>query len=316
MKLFRLSTYQLFRPDFFAHHKKTADPFKVMVMSDLHFSYQVSDRKLRAIVKQVKTLSPSYILMPGDLIDTLDMVDKTSERQRLLKFLRQLGQCATVILGIGNHDMYRKPTGNQIGWQYEIASEFFDEIRALDNVFLLDNQVYEDENIYCLGYTQSPDYYRADSGITEDLPTILFELDSLPEQYLNHLPKQKLKFALVHSPVYLNHPEVKYRLREFDYFISGHMHNGVMPPVLDELINSSRGLISPTKKWAPENSRNTLKSYADKLLVVGALTTFHECIKPLNKLNIFFPSYFALMEFTNKKTYFRKPYIKHTYINW
>ena len=278
MKLFRLSTYRLFRPDFFAHHRKTVDPFKVMVMSDLHFSYQVSDRKLRAIVKQVKTLSPSYVLMPGDLIDTLDMVDKTSERQRLLKFLRQLGQCSTIILGIGNHDMYRKPTGNQIGWQYEIASEFFDEIRALDNVFLLDNQVYEDENIYCLGYTQSPDYYRADSGITEDLPTILSELDSLPEQYLNHLPKQKLKFALVHSPVYLNHPEVKYRLREFDYFISGHMHNGVMPPVLDELINSSRGLISPTKKLAPENSRNTLKSYADKLLVVGAPTTFHECI--------------------------------------
>ena len=94
------------------------------------------------------------------------------------------------------------------------------------------------------------------------------------------------------------------------------MHNGVMPPVLDELINSSRGLISPTKKWAPENSRNTLRTYADKLLVVGALTTFHECIKPFNKLNAFFPSYMALVEFTAKKTYARKPYIRHTYRNW
>ena len=316
MKLFRLSTYRLFRPDFFAHHKKVSDPFKVMVMSDLHFSYQVTNQKLQAIIKQAKTLAPDYILMPGDLIDTLDMVDENSERQRLLNFLKKLGQQAKVILSVGNHDMYRKPTEGQTGWQYEVASKLFDEIRALDNAFLLDNQVYEDENIYCLGYTQSPKYYRADKGIVEDMPVLLSELESLSEKYLTHLPEKKLKFALIHSPVYLNQPEVKYLLREFDYFISGHMHNGVMPPVLDELINSSRGLISPTKKWAPENSRNTLRTYADKLLVVGALTTFHECIKPFNKLNAFFPSYMALMEFTNKKTYARKPYIKHTYKNW
>lgn len=45
MKLFRLSTYRLFRPSVFGYHKKMSDPFKVMVMSDLHFSYQVTDQK-------------------------------------------------------------------------------------------------------------------------------------------------------------------------------------------------------------------------------------------------------------------------------
>ena len=316
MKLFRLSTYRLFRPAFFAHRQKIPDPFKVMVMSDLHFSYQVPNSKLQAIIKQVYSLSPSYLLIPGDLIDTLDMLDKPSELQRFLKFLEKLGQLTTVIISVGNHDMYRKPKGKQSGWQYGMNSVFFDRIRQLPNVQLLDNQVYEDENIYCLGYTQSPAYYKAKEGVSENLSVMLDELADLPEKYLYQLPKNKLKFALIHSPVFLDDPEVKFRLREFDYFVSGHMHNGVVPPVLDELLSSSRGIISPTKKWAPENSRNTLKTYADKLLVVGALTTFHECIKPLNKLNAFFPSYLAIMEFTSKKTYARKPYIKHTYKNW
>ena len=180
----------------------------------------------------------------------------------------------------------------------------------------MDNQIYEDDNIYCLGYTQSPVYYEKKEGKSDNLAVMLDELANLPKKYLYHLPQNKLKFALIHSPVYLNDSEIKYRLREFDYFISGHMHNGVVPPVLDELLSGSHGIISPTKKWAPNNSRNTLRTYADKLLVVGALTTFHECIKPLDKLNAFFPSYLALMEFTTKKTYSRKPYIKHTYKNW
>ena len=115
MKLFRLSTYRLFRPSVFAHHKKISDPFKVMVMSDLHFSYQVTEQKLQAIIKQVKNLAPSYILMPGDLVDTLDMVDSEAELNRFLSFLSSLGQLATVIISVGNNDMYRKPKSGRHG---------------------------------------------------------------------------------------------------------------------------------------------------------------------------------------------------------
>ena len=316
MKLFRLSTYKLYRPNFLSKHQELQDPFKIIVMSDLHFSYQVSDRKLQAILNQVKLINPSYLLFPGDLIDTVDMVDKKAERTRLLKFLEELGRLTVVILSLGNHDMYRKSNPKQSGWQYESASFFFDQIRQLKNIHLLDNQVYEDDYIYCLGYTQSFAYYKTKEDTAEGLQIMLDELSSLPEEFLQHLPADKLKFALVHSPVHLNDSEVKYRLREFDYFISGHMHNGIVPPILDELLATSRGIISPAKKIAPNNSRNTLKTYADKLLVVGALTTFHECIKPLDKLNAFFPSYLAVMEFTKRKTYLRKPYIKHSYKNW
>ena len=204
MKLFRLSTYRLYRPDFLAAHKKLQGSLKVMVMSDLHFSYQVSDLKLQAIIKQVQKNKPSYILIPGDLIDTLNMVDQKTERQRLLDFLEHLGKMSVVILSLGNHDMYLKPKQNQSGWQYEAASDFYNQIRQLDNVFLLDNQIYEDDNIYCLGYTQSPAYYKKGEGTSEDLTVMLDELANLPEKYLHQLPKNKLKFALVHSPGYLN----------------------------------------------------------------------------------------------------------------
>lgn len=69
--------------------------------------------------------------MPGDLVDTLDMVDSEAERNRFLNFLSSLSQLATVIISVGNHDMYRKPKGGRHGWQYGETNQLFDQIRQL-----------------------------------------------------------------------------------------------------------------------------------------------------------------------------------------
>lgn len=59
------------------------------------------------------------------------------------------------------------------------------------------------------------------------------------------------------SPIYLKDTTITNILNEFDYYISSHMHNGCVPPILYELWHSTRGLIAPNKKFFPKNKRNT-----------------------------------------------------------
>lgn len=58
MKVAHTTTYKLYQP-------KIKKSFKIVVISDLHFSDTVSNEKLQAILKHVQELQPNYILFPA-----------------------------------------------------------------------------------------------------------------------------------------------------------------------------------------------------------------------------------------------------------
>ena len=310
MKAFKLATYKFYRP-------KHAG-LKIAVISDLHFGRILKDDKLEALANFLKKLQPDYILLPGDLIDHADMVDERQEAERLLNYLERVAKIAPLIISYGNHDFYRQ---GKKGWTEDRSESFFADVASLKNVHLLDNSVYSDKNIYAFGLTQDFDYYNyTDSGLVhpgeERKDLMLKKLKSLDANLLRNLPKKPLKFALIHSPVYLHDDEVLKELAEFDYFISGHMHNGVVPPVLDGLMLNSRGLIAPTKNLFPPNVRRTIKTNDDKSIIAGPVTTFHNAAGPLKLANVLYPTHVTLLEFSNDKKYARKPYVKYKYFSW
>ena len=300
MKIFQETTYKLYRKTpLFSGQSKS---LKIAVISDIHFSRLVKNLKLRAIIKQFELARPDYIFITRDLIDTLECVDSLSERERL-------------IISLGNHDFYRIPE-NKKGWLIVRDEEFLNSLRQIPNLVLLDDQVYQDDDIFCFGYTQKKSYYTEDGvnfaeNAEAQLEDLTKTLANLPEP-----PADKLKFALIHAPTHLQTPDIEFLLQPFDYILSGHMHNGIVPPVLDEFWRNQKGIISPTKKLFSGTCRHTLKTYDDKLIVVGPVTTFHAHLGLLVKLNIFYPTYLTYLEISDKKTYARKPYVKHTYKNW
>ena len=316
MKIFQETTYKLYRKTpLFPGQSKS---LKIAVISDIHFSRLVKNLKLRAIIKQFEQARPDYIFMPGDLIDTLECVDSLSERERFLSFLKNLTAISSVhkmIVSLGNHDFYRIPE-NKKGWHIVRDEEFLKSLREVPNLVLLDDEIYQDDDIYCFGYTQKKSYYTEDGvnfaeNAEAQLEDLTKTLETIPEP-----PKDKLKFALIHAPTHLQTPDIEFLLQSFDYILSGHMHNGIVPPVLDEFWRNQKGIISPTKKLFSGACRHTLKTYDDKLIVVGPVTTFHAHLGLLEKLNIFYPTYLTYLEISDKKTYARKPYVKHTYKNW
>ena len=220
-----------------------------------------------------------------------------------------------MIVSLGNHDFYRIPE-NKKGWLIVRDKEFLKSLRQVPNLVLLDDQTYQDDDIFCFGYTQKKSYYTEDGvnfaeNAEAQLEDLTKTLANLPEP-----PADKLKFALIHAPTHLQTPDIEFLLQPFDYIMSGHMHNGIVPPVLDEFWHNQKGIISPTKKLFSGACRHTLKTYDDKLIVVGPVTTFHAHLGLFEKLNVFYPTYLTYLEISDKKTYARKPYVKHTYKNW
>lgn len=316
MKIFQETTYKLYRKTpLFSGQSKS---LKIAVISDIHFSRLVKTLKLRAIIKQFELARPDYIFITGDLVDTLECVDSLSERERFLSFLKNLTAISSVrkmIASLGNHDFYRIPE-NKKGWHIVRDKEFLKSLRQVPNLVLLDDEIYQDDDIFCFGYTQKKSYYTEDGvnfaeNAEAQLEDLTKTLANLPEP-----PADKLKFALIHAPTHLQTPDIEFLLQPFDYILSGHMHNGIVPPVLDEFWRNQKGIISPTKKLFSGTCRHTLETYDDKLIVVGPVTTFHAHLGLLEKLNVFYPTYLTYLEISDKKTYARKPYVKHTYKNW
>ncbi len=292
MKLFHTTNYKIYR--------NNPVTLKFAIISDLHFSYKISDKKLSSILNYLKKENLNYILFPGDIIDYTNLVQDESERNRLLNWLEQLGNVSKTLISLGSHDYYYKNSDGH--WEYYLDQNLLDNINSLNNVRLLNNAKYEDENVNVVGITQSFAYYHPAGSREEDSNKLLNELQNL-KGLLTNLPQDKLNLALIHSPVCLTDEKIAQELSEFNYLISGHMHNGCVPPILYEMWNSTRGLIAPNKQLFPKNERNTFKNRNDKLIVNGPLTTFQECTGIIENFNLFYPCFMSFMEFSNNQTY-------------
>lgn len=317
MKLFYETSYRIY-------NERAKTPLKFLVLSDIHFSASMPEERLQLCAEKASKQKPDYILIPGDLIDFQDDIDNPKILAHLTAWLEQLGRIAPTIVSLGNHDYYRVPPKGKKGWLTQFPSQLFSAISPLENVHLLNNVAFEDNKVYIYGLTLSEDYYQLDH-IGEKKPTIarpgsenkavlLRDLNSIPQEELHKLPVKKARIALVHSPVYLEDEDVRGYFEDFDLIISGHMHNGAVPPVLHDFWRSSKGIIAPGKALFPKHARSTLSSAQNKNIICGAVTTIHDNSR-VAFLNHLFPIFITNIELSKNIIYKRRPNIKNKYVN-
>ena len=325
MKCFYYSRYRFYKPN--VKHEPC-----FFLISDVHFSSKIRSSRLDAITMQARRFAPDYILIAGDIVDSLDEIDTDTKLKRLLAWLENLGTVAPVIAILGNHDFYLKnPDHTNIfskkrHWFSEKQHSFIQAVNDLPNVTLLDNSVYEDHNVYIFGYTQTPEYYQFDRDEerttsifhpgNEDKDILLSDLKTINPKLIHNLPAHKAKIALAHSPVHINHPDIQPFFADFDFVICGHMHSGAVPPVLNDFWRSDRGLMAPGKLFFPPNSRAHITKPDQKVITCGAISTIQKSAKPLTFLNSVFPVNIATLEFSHRETYAKKPDVKHQYISF
>lgn len=282
MRLFHTTTYELYNKD----------DIKLCIISDIHFSKIVKDKKLNHILKYMKKVNPSYILIPGDFIDSTNEIEDELEKKRFLNWLKKLSNISKVIISIGNHDVTKTVGKKEL---YDYKKDFFDEINKIDNIYLLNNDIYEDKYIRICGITITFDCY-----FSEDKKVLL---ENLEKNKLLLQKANKLNILMIHSPINLNDKEVEEKIKCFDFYISGHMHNGCIPPIVNEVWKSTRGIITPTKKLFKKNTRNSLTKKGDKLLISGPVITFSKKSGFVKNFDFIYPMYISIMNFNKNNDF-------------
>ena len=295
---------------------------RICVLSDLHYSDLISEEQLNSILERVRALKPDYILFCGGMVDSVDDINA----EILIKWWNELRKIAPGLISIGSHDYWKCYVNQETGAFYgkeEYPNWFFDELDNLPDVKVLNNDIYDDENLFALGYTQSLDYYYSKeiakktifSTITEDKDVMIRELTELIEKFENDISSDNLNLLLVHALTYGFTEEVMKLFAYFAYVFGGHAHNGLVLPGLNEIWPSKRGLITPDRRILQDNVRNTLRKETDKVIVNGPLTTFQKCSGTITKFNIFYPMNLTVINITNNISYRRdKIYTKQKYV--
>ena len=257
--------------------KKLKKDITFIHIGDIHYNETTSAKKLEYIKYAIEDAHPDYIFITGDLLDRPKITKNKEKIKLLVSWLNSLGNIAKVFISLGNHDII-----------LEEDYKFFNKLNDINNIYVLNNQSYEDENIFISGFTLPTNYYY-NIEKHEDENALLETLQN-NFNLVTNLPKKKYKVALIHSPILLSEKKVIEKLKEYDLILSGHMHNGLIPRILDKIIKNNYGLISPDKRLFAKNTRGKIKTKYYTIIITGGITKLSpSSTKILSKLNGLYP---------------------------
>lgn len=257
--------------------KKLKKDITFIHIGDIHYNETTSAKKLEYIKYAIEDAHPDYIFITGDLLDRPKITKNKEKIKLLVSWLNSLGNIAKVFISLGNHDII-----------LEEDYKFFNKLNDINNIYVLNDQSYEDENVFISGFTLPTNYYY-NIEKHEDENALLETLQN-NFNLVTNLPKKKYKVALIHSPILLSEKKVIEKLKEYDLILSGHMHNGLIPRILDKIIKNNYGLISPDKRLFAKNTRGKIKTKYYTIIITGGITKLSpSSTKILSKLNGLYP---------------------------
>lgn len=278
------------------NNKKLYDK-RILLISDIHYNNEKDIKKLNKVLKVIKKYNADYICIPGDIIDKNDISDKTY----IINWLKELSKNSIVLISLGNHDIRIKDEFG--GYKEFIDKDFTSELSSIDNLYLLNNCSKSFKDIYFYGYTQSFDYYYKNEY--EDKNIMNKELDKYG--VCKEMPN-KYKILLMHSPICFN--DLKNKLNSYDLILCGHMHNGVVPILLDDIFKGNRGLVAPNRKLFPKLARGVVKD-ENVLVISSGITKIPRGAALIFRLfSIFFPIGINVIDFKDKYEINSKYFIK------
>ena len=204
------------------YSSKAEKDITLIHIADIHFSKIFNIKKFDKIKEAIYINNPDYVVITGDTIDNPNITKDKLKIKQLLLFLTDIASFTKVIISLGNHDIFR---GEDI--------KFFKNLNDLKNIYVVNNDVYIDEQIYISGITLPTDYYYNISKL--ESTEILLDHLKKNKKITNNLPIKVPKVSLIHSPIRLTEKEVLESLKEYDLLLSGHTHGGMVPKILDKV---------------------------------------------------------------------------------
>ncbi len=268
---------------------KIKKDIKIFLISDIHISSIFKRENINIIISEIKREKVDYICIAGDLIDGNNILDEKDNYSFTIDFLKKFSTMAKVIISIGNHDVSSLLKNSfHTKWKYERKPNFFKDVSNIKNVILLDNEMYSENDINFIGFTPSYHYYWNSDGNSKQL------IEDMNSTDLD-IPKDKYNVLLCHSPIHVFNDEVlanAQMMKNIDLVLSGHMHNGMVPPFLEKIWHGNSGLITPNKTFFPKakTTRGMIKKNKKILIISGGITKLsYSAPNFLHPFDDFFP---------------------------
>lgn len=276
--------------------KKLIKNKKIFLISDIHIGTGFNIKKLDKIKKEIEKEMPNYICIPGDIIDNTNIIN--DKENIIIKFLKDISMNTKVIISLGNHDickLIRDKEGKR--WEYDKRDDFFNKIRGIKNVYLLENETYTDKDICFIGLSLSYEYYKTTG---ESINVLEKELNALNVK----IDKNKYNVLLCHSPHRLTNECIKKTklMKDIDLILSGHMHNGMVHPIMELLWKGNKGIITPTKELFPKAkiTRGRVNLNDKVLIISGGITKLsHSSAYVISPLNFLYPMNIEIININN-----------------
>ena len=234
--------------------KKNVTQFNICLLSDIHFRKGYSLEKIKLIIEKIKNCNPNYICIAGDLVHDAKNI---GDLELLKEFLQYLSAIAPTVMSLGNHDMLTYDNG----WKHYFNDRYFQVFEEVQNFNLLDNQTICLGNVQFTGITMPYQYYETEN---ESCNYLMQMCSSLPIELLEKKDELLYQIMLFHSPISLLEVAKKENLKclnDTDLVLSGHMHGGLTPSILEPILGN-HGLIGPTtlkeRAFFPKNVRGCI----------------------------------------------------------
>lgn len=273
------------------YNEKVKKDLKFLVIGDVHISDMVVPSKLDLVKKRILEEKADYVFFVGDLIDRIQEIHNSKSLLKLKSLLETALEVSKVFVVLGNHDYIHRENHNSH------IDDISNVIRNIDGVTLLDNDIYSDENIWLMGYTETKEYFTGER----------YDFKAFYDDFLKHdllyknVNKNLLTLALIHSPEFSNDKRCASLLKDYDLIMCGHTHDGCVPFGFG---NFKRGIISPKKTFFPKNVRGIRKLNNGHILVTGGVVKISKCApKLLHPFNHLCPMQMDVIIVSNKNKF-------------
>lgn len=215
------------------HYKLSNNQKKrIVLISDIHYYCKNIIPTLYNLLNEIKQTNPDFICITGDLVDDINI----SSSNYLIKWLKKLSNIAVVLISIGNHEHY---------FNHELKSSYdkklFKKINDIENVYVLDNEIYKINSINFIGLNLPYAYYSSGEKKSEFISFMNQEYSKLDKGY---------NILLCHSPYVIARKKVLDKLnckKDIDLVLCGHMHAGLTFEWLKKIFKG-RGFITPQNR--------------------------------------------------------------------
>lgn len=252
----KVNTYKLYNP-------KIKSSKTILTLSDIHSNIKALDK----ILDFLNCNKVDYILIPGDVVDILNLKNE----KEFLKRIKDLTKYAPVYISLGNHDKYISKHG-MVEINVFKSQEYYKTLNKIPNLHLFINELdyIELDDISISSIVLPNDYYKKKENI-DIFNSFIRDIDK--KEKIN---KNKFNIMLIHSPnaVIQKKKIINYSkaINKTNLILCGHNHGGLTPTTIQDLFNNHYGIVGPFSRLIQRNAYGLWTNDHKNLLVSNGVT--------------------------------------------